>query len=405
MRYVGQMRVTLLSVGLVSSFLVACGSTSAPAGPGGGDAATGGDAAVGDDGGAADASTGDGGFATAPHTPFPPLAPHAGKVFAAPHVVSMTYAGYNHQREVEDFGNYVVTSSWLKTVGKDYGVGVGTHTAARMTATAPATINDAGISLVIDQAMTAGTVPVPAAGNQNIYIVYFPQSVKIDDGTGSILCSATGAVGYHSVATHGGVDYAYAVLPDCTGKLGDITSTSSHEIIEAATDPFDKPNAGYSMDPPLPNPWYAAGGNEDADLCQYEVDTMDGPWTVQRSWSTSAAAAGGSPCAPAVAGEIYFNTSAAPDTVQKVAAGGSVTFTITGWSTAEKAAWKLKVDPADVSDFDPGGTLSANAIQNGTTVTLTLTAPAGTPRGQVGAVYIASGAFGEHYWPVAIQVK
>ena len=91
--------------------------------------------------------------------------------------------------------------------------------------------------------------------------------------------------------------------------------------------------------------------------------------------------------------------------MQKVAAGGSVTFTITGWSTAEKAPWKLKVDPADVSDFDPSGTLSANAIQNGTTVTLTLTAPAGTPRGQVGAVYVASGAFGEHYWPVAIQVK
>ncbi len=402
------MRITLVSFAsltLAFALLVACGSTSTPAGPGGTDAGTGDDGSTGGDGDISDSSTGDGGFAAA-HAAFPPLAPHHGKVFAAPHVVTLTYAGYNYQQSVEDFGNYIVTSNWMTTVGKDYGVGAGTHTAGRIATAAPPTIDDTGIQVAIDTAITAGTIPAPpATGGQMIYLIYFPKSTQIDDGTGSILCSATGAVGYHYYSTHGSTPFAYAVIADCSGQLADVTSTSSHEIIETATDPYDKPNDGYYMDPALPSLWHAASPNENADLCQYEDNTMDGPWAVQRIWSMTAAAAGGSPCLPAVSGEIYFNTSAAPDMVQKVAAGESATFTMTGWSTAEKAAWKLAIDPADTTDFDPAATLSAATIQNGTTVTVTLTAPAGTPKGKIGAAYVASGQFGEHYWPVAIQVK
>lgn len=400
------MRITLAFVSFGAALAMACGSSSSPSTPSG-DGGTGEDGGGNDGGAQPDGqTTGDGGFATAPHSPFPPLASHGKKVLATPHVVTITYAGYDKQQSVEDFGAFIVASNWIVETGKDYGVGKGTHTAARLTTAAPAQITDTAITNLIDQKIGDGTLPaLPATGSQLVYMIYFPRGTQVDEGSGKILCSANGAVGYHSNATHNGITFAYAVIPDCTGKLGDVTSTSSHEIIEAASDPYDMPNDGWFMDPPLPSLWYAASPNENADLCQYEADTMEGPWVVQRVWSMTAAAAGGSPCVPAVPGEIYFNTSATPDTVQKVAKGQSVSFTITGWSTAEMASWKLSIDPADTTDFDPGATLSAATITNGGTVTVTLTAPTSATSGQIGAAYVSSGPFGQHYWPVAIQVK
>ena len=60
--------------------------------------------------------------------------------------------------------------------------------------------------------------------------------------------------------------------------------------------------------------------------------------------------------------------------------GSTVTFTLTGWSTAPTADWKISVDAAYNSDLTAMQTkpqLSADMINNGKTVTLTLTVPAG----------------------------
>ncbi len=343
-------------------------------------------------------------FVTAPHDPLPPMPKHTNKLILTPHLVTATYAGYTYRAQAEEFGGFLVTSNWLTAVGAEFGVTSATHEVGQLTQTAPATITDAQIQTFLEARMTAGDLPAAPASKLNVYMLYFPATTTITDSGGDPMCGMNGSVGYHGAGKTGGIDYAYAVIADCGTGFPDITSTASHELIEAATDPWNTPDDGYFMDFPAPNLWYTDYGDETADMCQYEANVPEGKWQVQRSYSNVAAAAGGSPCVPAVAGEAYVNVSASPKTIAPVAKGGSVVFTITGWSTLRTTPWMLDTGVGDQTDFDPKATLSGKTINNGDTVTVTLTAPAGAKSGDIGSAYVFSGDAG-HFWPVAIQVN
>jgi hypothetical protein len=294
----------------------------------------------------------------------------------------------------------------MTAVGAEYGVNHGTYSAKHLTETAPGTITDTQIVSLINARITDGTLPTPpSSGSNYVYMVFFPRTTTVNGGTGlGVMCGQSGALGYHAEGKHGTVSFAYAVIPDCTGKLGDITSTASHELIEAATDPYNAPRDGYFYDPSATDsPWTGAYGDEVADLCEYGDDVFDGPWEVQRSWSMVEAAAGRSPCVPAPAGEVFTDVSPSPNAVVQVPAGGSATFTLTGWSSAPTAPWTIAAYDADYTDFSATASLSSDTIGNGGTVTLTLTAPASATSGQYGAVFVYSGQ--SNFWPVAIQVQ
>jgi hypothetical protein len=99
-----------------------------------------------------------------------------------------------------------------------------------------------------------------------------------------------------------------------------------------------------------------------------------------------------------------------------VPAGGSVTFTLTGWSSAEVAPWTIRSfrDNFSVQDFDTTPTLSSTQVGNGTNVTVTLHVPAGTPSGSNATVLIYSQGstpfqdnqfiFGNN-WPLKVVVE
>ena len=69
--------------------------------------------------------------------------------------------------------------------------------------------------------------------------------------------------------------------PGCSGCLGSLsafdalTSTSSHELCEAITDPI--PGQG----------WYDDANGEIGDICGWETKTL-GAYTVQLEWSNKA---------------------------------------------------------------------------------------------------------------------
>jgi hypothetical protein len=77
----------------------------------------------------------------------------------------------------------------------------------------------------------------------------------------------------------------YTVLPypGCTGCVGGLapfdalTSTSSHELCEAITDPI--PGQG----------WYDDANGELGDICAWQTKTV-GAYTVQLEWSNKAGA-------------------------------------------------------------------------------------------------------------------
>ncbi|HEX3343789.1 MAG TPA: hypothetical protein VHS09_04415, partial [Polyangiaceae bacterium] len=138
-------------------------------------------------------------FVEAPHSG-PVITPNGGPVLANPLLVTITYADDMDRATEEALGAFMVESSWLTTVGKEYGVGAGTSANVELTQTSPMTIDDSGIQSLVASLITAGTAPDPRAdgGAEStgaVYMIYFPTTtgVTID---GSTLCQISGG-GYH----------------------------------------------------------------------------------------------------------------------------------------------------------------------------------------------------------------
>lgn len=329
------------------------------------------------------------GFVTAPHTPLPSLVKHTGAILDHVKLVTITPTDYAQTATVEAFGDAIVTSSWYTDAGAEYGVGAGTHDAkvhiAPYSTTQP--LKDTDLDALIQQLIANNMVPrPPATGSEYLYMFYIPPNVPLD-------ASLMGFYGYHTDATASGARFAYAIILDDGSGIDTTTSTAAHELIEAATDPYSPPQDGYYADPPNDDPWYYILG-EIADLCNGEALIKSGTYAVQRTWSNAAIAAGKSPCVPYDPDDIWMDVSAEPAKMPHVAAGGTATFTLTGWSTSQVADWSLDTYTADYSDLDTTQTkpqLSATTINNGQTVTLTLYVPANASSGQTGVVYVLSG--------------
>lgn len=178
------------------------------------------------------------------------------------------------------FFDWVVTSPLLDQLAEYSAggttIGHGTRTGTT-TITAPAlgtAVDDAAIQQTLQQLIDAKTVPAPTA--DSLTFLYLPPNVAVTQG-GSRSCQAF--CGYHN-ATSAGVYYAVMPYPGCTGCAGGLqlfdalTSTSSHELCEAITDPV--PGQG----------WYDQANGEIGDICAWRTKQLDG-YTVQLEWSNA----------------------------------------------------------------------------------------------------------------------
>jgi hypothetical protein len=135
-----------------------------------------------------------------------------------------------------------------------------------------ATITDASIHRTLEQLIGAGTLP--ASTPQTLYFLYLPPNVAVVQG-GSRSCQAF--CGYHN-AIRTDIFYAVMPYPGCAGCAGGLsvvdalTSTSSHELCEAITDPV--PGTG----------WYDDANGEIGDICAWQTKQV-GDYTVQLEWS------------------------------------------------------------------------------------------------------------------------
>jgi len=138
-------------------------------------------------------------------------------------------------------------------------------------------ITDTAIQTFVKQQITAGTLPKTTANT--LYFIYVPPGTRVVMG-GSASCTAF--CGYHNVI---GTQTFYAVMPypTCAGCLGGsaafdaLTSTSSHELCEAITDPI--PGEG----------WYDDANGEIGDICAWQIKKI-GAYAVQLEWSNKAGA-------------------------------------------------------------------------------------------------------------------
>jgi hypothetical protein len=183
--------------------------------------------------------------------------------------------------DINKFFQYILTSALMdqleeyNTNGYTIGHGSLLGTTTITNTTIPSAITDGQIQHILKQAILDHTVPAPDLNT--LYFTYLPKGVKVS-ALGDSSC--TGFCGYHdNFNTNPVIYYAVMPYPGCEGCIGGLkpfdalTSTSSHELVEAITDPV--PGSG----------WYDNTDNEEiGDLCAWKTKKV-GAYTVQLEWS------------------------------------------------------------------------------------------------------------------------
>lgn len=383
---------------------------------------------------ATDAEPADGAFRSGPHPALPQIRNHGGPVIAHPVLTAITYAGFDLRETAEEVVAQIGGSDYWTAATLEYGVGPATaRPPIRLAETAPATIDDFQIQTWLSSRLDGTHPEFGTPTESSIYVVYFPTGTTVTNAT---LASCVAFGGYHAsvwIPQGGpsGTNVAYAVVPECEGKTGtklSLEGSTSHQLVEAATDPFgttNSPGIAWSDVDDDHLVWQALlGGGEVTDLCQLLYSSVIIPFpyahAVQRSWSNAAARAGHDPCAPAYPGEVYFSAAGVlPDAVTfrwggvdrttkgvRIAVGESRTIDVQLWSDAPPVLgpWTVKVNdvtpllggPADSLAFAWGS--EGTTGTNGTTLRLTITVlkAAGNARGQ--AFMLTSDAGPRHEW-------
>jgi len=221
--------------------------------------------------------------AAAPAAP-PRLTYRGGPLLSAVEVISAFWgaewqgADAILRRQVNDFFTFVLTSTLMEQLseysipGTPIGPGSLAGTATIADQQPGSMVTDAQIHDLIQSRIADGTLPATTANS--LYFIYLPPGVAVDvDGQES----CTSLCGYHD-AIRGAIYYAVMPYPGCAACVGGLalvdalTSTSSHELCEAVTDPV--PGQG----------WYDDSNGEIGDICAWQTKPL-GPWTVQLEWS------------------------------------------------------------------------------------------------------------------------
>jgi hypothetical protein len=372
-------------------------------------------------------------YQVADHVPIPPCAYNGGPVLTSPQVVTLTFRGDAHATLYQQFDEWMVGSEWFATIGADYGVSNGTNTNYTINETAPATLGDSDVQVLIERLILDGGLTPPQVDDggvapMQLYMIYFPYGTTIADSSIGTSCRNFGA--YHSEDSAFTTPFAYGVMPTCYRDYVYYTEVSaSHELAEASTDPFVGGAPGSPTGPAYTNINYNNGWvGEVGDNCE-PFDTgyvVDGGtyYAVQRVWSNSAADAGKQPCIPAV-DMPYANVSpgnAIPTTCYDpsspepctsvyypVTPGSSFELTFTGWTDRPAVAAGITWAPYAVAgllmpSFSPIVTLDKYNLRNGEQVHVTVDIPSGTPSQSAGMFTLISGFDNGNYayWPVVV---
>ncbi len=369
-------------------------------------------------------------FAAAAHAALPQVVNLGGPVLANPKIVPIFFAGFDHRADVLAFAPKLAASTYWKTTTGEYGVGA-------LAVGAPIDVAEPPPGLLYNSDIRAwlesrfdgthpefGTTPIDGA----IYTLYYPTGVSIYDtdapdsgaeaGTGTAHLSCDSFGGYHGEATVGGASVAYAVIAHCTTGIDFMTEISSHEWVEAATDPIVKSRPAYARLDDDHVIWGIETGSEVGDLCEREPDAVVKPadigYVVQRTWSNAAAMAGTEPCVPAPSAPFIGAAPLLKDDIDLgtttskgayVPAGTTKTFEVDLFSSAPTDDWVVK---ATAFDLDKAGalvksvnlfvTLTPSSGNNGDKLQLEIRADKGSPFGFAVVAIDSSGPTKRRWW-------
>lgn len=183
--------------------------------------------------------------------------------------------------DMNRFFDYILTSALIDQLAEynagtykiSHGKRIGTTV---IIPASTSSVSDATIQKELQSAIASNSA-FPQPGANTLYFVFMPEGVKVVQG-GSASCQAF--CGYHN-DINGQIFYAVMPYPGCAGCTGGLqpfdalTSTGSHELCEAITDPI--PGQG----------WYDDSNGEIGDICAWKTKKV-GQFTVQLEWSNKA---------------------------------------------------------------------------------------------------------------------
>jgi hypothetical protein len=362
----------------------------------------------------------------AAHPPLPQVSSLGGPVLLHPRVIPIVYDDDPLLSDVQTFFTNLESAAYWEGAVGSYGVGaIEVGPTVLIHGPGPTRISTNAIPLLIAESLDrslassdAGAGDAAAEGGSStrwplpdgntIYAVIYPPETTITDNKD---CMSYG--GYHDELAYSGGKTSYAVLPRCAsfsllpghGALDILTVALSHELCEAATDPFPTSDPAYSTSNFVGSGWSAnAVGGEIGDMCVLELSSYEmradvGYW-VQRVWSDANALASHDPCAPDLTGEVYF--SAVPDLAQTevfpglymdgitVAPGASATVALHLFSDGPTTGpWTVSVsEPTGAGGLEPYApgqlvfSLDKTTGENGDTLALTVKRKALRPGSQ-----------------------
>jgi hypothetical protein len=204
-------------------------------------------------------------------------------------------ANVQFQANLNAFYKGVTNSTLYDMLSQYSGIGRGSGVNGIVDNRTATTVSDAAIHTELNRLFTAGSLPLPTTSTY--YPVHFPAGVNITAPDGSRSCVVFCA--YHGTYVRNGVNVNYGVIPDqggsCAGGCGrnaqrvnNLDSVSSHELIEATTDPAV--GLATVFGPPLA--WYDRNFGEIGDICNGQQGTTVGgdgvTYTIQLEFSNSA---------------------------------------------------------------------------------------------------------------------
>jgi hypothetical protein len=366
-----------------------------------------------------DAGPTDANFPVASHPMLPRVPNNGGPILAQPRVVLVFFRDEPNRAVLEAHANWIVGSSWLNAVGTEYGVGTASILGSVATATnAPMSVTDADIQTLLTTGIMNHSIPRPSDGTfvDTLYMVYFPSHTTITANSGAMGTQAASCVifdGYHSEVDNmmgTGTRFAYAVIAACPSSTPGLTDiedeelTVSHELIEAATDPYPFTNPAWAFSASTDTPWATIGG-EIGDLCAIPRQAYrSATFIAQRIWSNEAAFIDiVDPCVPPDPMKPYYQTGTIPDGVRLVQRGDTISFILEGWSTAQVQDWALSPLIAQ-GDMTPTFMLDRSTMNNGGRGTLQVTVPPGAAAGSFALIWLTSALTADDFrwWPIVV---
>jgi len=309
-------------------FLLACGSSGGTA-DGGTDAAASGMDAQAPPWLVTTSNAHSVGFVEGAHGAFPQAVNAGGPVLAAPNVVPVFFSGDGLESDLEDLLSQLPASAYWGALRNAYPL-VGPITIASsvvLTDTPPTMASIDDVADFIAGKLSASDPAWPPTTPNNIYVMYYPSTTTLTLGS-SVGCD--GFAGYHSSwHTTSNATFVFAAISRCPmlNTLDVATQNSTHEIVEATTDPLFGATPAYVTVDSDHIIWTQYPGDELADLCEDEAlsyQRLIGTYLTARFWSNPSAMAGHDPCAPAIAAAYYNSVPVTTDTVSLMLSGQSV---------------------------------------------------------------------------------